>query len=229
MEDLHKIQMQILRELIFHPNSRFTDLNTKKIDSDHFKYHLKKLVELGLIERREGRYFLTQRGKVFAGKINTEDSTMTKQAKISVLYCGIRTEKQDTEYLIQVRKKEPFYGYMGFGTGKIKYTENISETAKREMFEETGLMGEPEFIGILHFTNKIPSGELLEDRILFVFKILNPRGNLIGKTEEAESKWMTEDEVVKLNKKFPGFDSLFEKLKDGKFFFSEEVHEVDGI
>ena len=66
--ELHNYKMQILRELLMNEASRFTDLNIKDLTSDHFSYHIKSLIEMGLVcKTPEGLYELTEKVKSLQG------------------------------------------------------------------------------------------------------------------------------------------------------------------
>lgn len=70
--DVHPIQANILRELLFVTNGSFGKLNKNKIGSDSFSFHLKQLINWGLVEKTEGKYHLTTRGKEFANRFDTD-------------------------------------------------------------------------------------------------------------------------------------------------------------
>jgi predicted transcriptional regulator len=70
--ELHEFQASILRELLFKPNARFTDLKTVDVENDHFSYHVNHLVEKGLVIKDSGTYILSQKGKEFANRLDTE-------------------------------------------------------------------------------------------------------------------------------------------------------------
>jgi 8-oxo-dGTP pyrophosphatase MutT (NUDIX family) len=109
---IHEAQTSILRELLFLPAAGFAELQKPTgLTSDHFMFHINRLVELGLLERVE------------------------------------RMRDGRTEYLFQERLKQPYFGYWGLPSGKIRWGETILETALRELKEETGLEADREICG----------------------------------------------------------------------------------
>ena len=84
IQDIHPIQGQILRELLFHPDRRFSDLAPEGVPSDQLAFHVKRLQELNLVNKLGDRYELTTAGKEFAGRFDTDGAktmVMEKQAK----------------------------------------------------------------------------------------------------------------------------------------------------
>lgn len=221
MEDLHKIQMRILKELVFRPHARFTDLNRLDLTSDHFTYHLARLVDAGLVVKNRGYYSLTDSGKEFAGRIDTETVVIQKQAKIGVIVCAVKKQGNGEEYLVHTRLKEPFYGHQGFVTGKVKYGEEILEAAKREFEEETHLTGEPELFAVYHYRHFSLEKELLKDQIFFATQIVNPSGKLLSRHTEGKNQWVPYQSMKSLDKPFPGIAEVTEDLRSGGLGFRE--------
>lgn len=193
-KNLHPIQMNILRILLFKPKARFRDLNSEKIPSDHFNFHVKALLKLTLIEKANNQtYQLTTVGKEFANRFDSENSQMTleKQAKIGVLVGCVAEQGKNQRYLIQQRLKEPFYGFYGFLSGKVKWGETVFETAARELEEETGLSAELSLVGVKHKMDYDTKGDLLEDKYFFIFRGRNSKGKLLETFEGGKNIWLT--------------------------------------
>ncbi|KKP65223.1 MAG: NUDIX hydrolase [candidate division WS6 bacterium GW2011_GWE1_34_7] len=93
MTDLHKIQMLILRELLFNPNSRFTDLNIQGLSTDHFSYHVNVLIEDGYVKKDNSQYSLTTKGKEYANRMDTDEASIERQPKIAVMIVAPCTRK----------------------------------------------------------------------------------------------------------------------------------------
>ncbi|MEI7604036.1 MAG: hypothetical protein WCJ19_03385 [bacterium] len=112
IDEIHPAQANILSALLFVPSARYTDLNITKLDSDHFNFHIKRLVELNLVENlNDGKYSLTAKGKEFANRFDTDNKFIERQAKIACGIIYIKKENGVTKYLLQKRLKQPYYGY----------------------------------------------------------------------------------------------------------------------
>lgn len=213
MEELHEYQFSILRTLLFKPGARFSELNKVGISSDHFNFHVKQLSNWGLIKKENQKYFLTNKGKELAGRMDTEQLTIEKQAKLGVALHAVRKNKGVTEYLIHHRLKEPLYGWYGSHSGKIRRGEKPEETAKREFFEETGLTGKFSLKAIKQQREFDATGKLLEDKYFWVYRVDDVQGTLKEKVEEGENLWMTKKEIKKLKNVFASFEEMYEVLE----------------
>lgn len=225
---IHPVQANILIALLFKPVARFSDLNTLNISNDHFAFHLKKLTKLGIVRKTKNKYQLTKKGKEFANRFDTENAVIERQAKVGVLVCCVKKHKGRYKYLVQQRLKEPYYGFYGFLTGKVRWGDTVEETAKRELKEETGLTGTMKFLGVKHKMDYEKESSLLEDKFFFVFKATNTKGELIKEYEGGKNIWLTEGEINKLPDLFDAVDESVFMIKKGGFHFSETKYKVRG-
>ncbi len=225
--ELHKFQASILRELLFKPHARFRDLKKVDIENDHFTFHVNRLVNEGLIVKESGTYALSQKGKEFANRLDTDSLLLEKQAKVAVALHAIRQKNGKTEYLIHQRLKEPFYGWFGSHSGKIKWGETPLDAAKREFKEETGLTGLFTLKGISHILHIHKDGRLLEDKYFWSFLITNPEGSLLEEVEEGKNIWMTEKDYREKEYTFATFDEMSEVLNSESVVYVERTWVVD--
>ncbi len=224
--NIHDAQTSILRELLFRPDAGYTQLQKPTgLASDHFNFHIKRLMDIGLVERRQrGRYHLTPRGKEYANKLDTDNNTIERQPKAAVLLATSMMVDGQTLYLFQERLKQPYFGYWGLPGGKIRWGETILEAAARELEEETGLKARHKFMGIYHeHTYQEETGEMLEDKIFFVVKCFDLQGTLIERFEGGRNAWMSRDEVEVLDKKFASFETEM-AVAEAQASFVEELH-----
>jgi 8-oxo-dGTP pyrophosphatase MutT (NUDIX family) len=231
MNQLHRLQLEILKKLVFAPNLRYSDLKPQDIiENNQLDFHLNRLIEMGFVKKDEHKYSLTDAGKEYTTRLDTDDVTIIKQAKLSAWIGCIRTIGDKREFLIYTRLKHPFYGCQGFGGGRIKFGEKIIEAAKREFKEETGLIGEPIIVKVIHyrvFDKK--TNQLLEDKLMFLNKIENPKGKLISTNEEGKYEWVKEENLYKyVTNHFENMDAFRAQVDAIRNFNSNvSIEEID--
>lgn len=224
---IHEFQISILRELLFKPEARFRDLNKVGVTNDHFTFHLNHLIKEGLVIKKEGKYCLSDEGKEFANRMDTDSLKLERQAKLGVAIHAVRQKSGKTEYLVHRRLKEPFYGWYGSHSGKIRWGETPLVTAKREFLEESGLTGKFFLKGIIHYHHFHKDGRLLEDKYFWVYRVENLKGKLKERVPEGENIWMTEKEYRKLKNVFATVDEIKEVTNGKKLVYIDRIKFVD--
>lgn len=224
---IHEFQISILRELLFKPEARFRDLKKVDVTNDHFTFHVNHLIKEGLITKQNGKYSLTDQGKEFANRMDTDALKLERQAKLAIAVHAVRKNKGITEYLVHRRLKEPFYGWYGSHSGKVRWGENPLECARREFLEETGLVGKFTLKGIVHYHHFHKDGRLLEDKFFWVFRVENTKGDLKEKVPEGENIWMTEKEYRKLKNVFATFDEIIDVINGKKLVYIDRTKFVE--
>lgn len=221
-ESLHPIQSNVLVSLLFTPEARFSDLNTTNISTDHFNFHIQRLLELDLINKNSnGKYELTLKGKEYANRYDDEHFVLEKQPKVTVSVIGVRQDNNKTYYLMQKRLKHPFFGYMGVVSGKVRFGETVTETAARELMEEAGLKGNIELVGIEHKMDYDKSNQILDDKIFFVFRASELTGTLINQFKGGENLWVEKSEIASLENLFDDILQIIELTDSPKLKFLE--------
>lgn len=127
MEIRHKAQLTILKQLLFKPRSRFSDLNVTPLSNDQFTFHLKHLMSKGLVNKIGDEYQLTTSGLELAGRLDTQRKEIVKQPKVSVMVYV----SQDRKVLLNERLTDPSKGKISCPVTKVQLGESLLETARR--------------------------------------------------------------------------------------------------
>jgi ADP-ribose pyrophosphatase YjhB (NUDIX family) len=181
-----KIESEMQREILskcrfWEKGARYSELRSEGVENDLFNYHLQQLVKNGWLKKEEGSYLLTVKGKRLVTNIDEEDKQNPPSFKVSVYMCAVDAPSGASQgkILLYRRLKHPQYGYVGLPSGKIRFWENILETAKREFKEETNLEAEFQVIGNLRQIRRNEKGEVREDGVFYVCFADSVKGELM--------------------------------------------------
>jgi 8-oxo-dGTP pyrophosphatase MutT (NUDIX family) len=226
--DAHEAQMDILKHLLHVPDAGFAELQkTAGLTSDHFNFHIRRLQDAKYVTKNgSGRYHLTQAGKEYANRMDTDEKVIERQAKLGVL---IVVENEKGQFVAQQRLKQPYYGFWGRPTGKIRWGETVVEAAARELMEETGLSADLELRGIFHKMDyRKDSDEFLEDKYFYIVYGTNPRGTLTTSFEGGKNSWMSLVELKNQEQVFQDVVMATEiAKKPGVDFVEKKYHYTD--
>lgn len=221
----HKAQMAILRALLLSESHSFSELvKSSGLSSDHANFHIKTLIENQLIKRipkTHGIYTLTRKGKEYANRMDTDDNSIEKQPKLSVV---LVVENDRGEFLQQERLKQPYYGYWGFPTGKIRWGETMIEAGTRELLEETGLTADLVTLGFYHKLDYDENGNLLEDKYLCLIHGTDPTGELLAESDGQRNAWMTVEKLESMEKKFGSIAETVQVVRSKKMVLLEKTY-----
>lgn len=224
--NIHDAQTSILRELLFHPSVSFAKLQKNTaLSSDHFNFHLQKLIELGLVIKiSRGTYALSIKGKEYANKLDTDNNTVERQPKTSVILVVEKQIQGIRHYIFQERLKQPYFGFLGLVSGKVRWGETIVETARRELMEETGLVADCRIAGVYHeIAYQSGTDDQLEDKIFFIVHCINPKGKMVTRFEGGRNAWMKLDDVIAMPKIFKNLDTKINLVHSDSNFVETTV------
>lgn len=220
---LHKTQLSILHTLRYAKSKRFSELmKPTGHTSDTFKFHLRKLIKAGyVIKTPEGHYQLTAQGKEYANSLNEAARTTEKQPKVSALAIVTRTTRAGTtQYLLQQRLRQPFYGYWSEIHGRVAWGEPFEETARRQLKRQAGLNATftvQDFRRVRDYDKA--SGELLEDKLFVILKAVQAEGTLTNNYAGGTNAWLTAEELDNKQQVFASTRDIIKNLEAGNHEF----------
>ena len=212
--ELHKVQTQILRSLRYNPVRRYSELRKPTgLDSDVFKFHVRKLVKHGYLEKSEqGLYSLTPSGKEFANNLSKIGRTIQKQPKLSVVLVIKATDSNGSvRYLFQQRKRSPYYDFWGCISGPVQWGESFEDAARREAKKQTGLDITTKIGGFIRKSDfNIEDNSMFEDKLFVVIACSPVGGELERDWPGGIPAWLS---VEELTTKANYFKSTLEHIK----------------
>jgi len=207
MKELNKIQTEILRKFMYNEKLKYNQIWSKNIcSSSNFDYHLKILINNGILKKQDEYYILTSEG---TSVVTSIDGVLIKDKKKPVVCSFILAVNENNKILFSIRKKQPYFDHLNIPGGKQEYGEFSDHTGIREFEEETGLKCDTKLMMITEkMTINLDEENSVEHQILGYFYLgYNIKGNLIEKTREGENIWI-ELEDLKKYKRFPDLDFI---------------------
>src|SRR3990167_7629095 len=96
---LHFLQKELVRKLTLSPTLKFNELRIGELESEHMNYHLKQLIEHGLVVKNNEGYALTDMGKDYSNLLDDDMVSLEKQPKCSIIINGVRENiRGEVEY-----------------------------------------------------------------------------------------------------------------------------------
>jgi len=230
-QPLHKAQLSILTALRHTNAARFSDLmQPTGLTSDTFKFHIRKLAHAGIIEKiATGEYRLTAHGKAIANITNQETRTIRRQPKLSVLLVISRPGMDgETEYLVQQRLRNPFYGYWGFPSGPTNWGEMPEQTAHAELEKQAGITVD---LTVRAFYREQDMGKEssnpIEDKLFTVLTGTVQGSDTLTAWVGGHNEWMTVQELQKKERFFGSCLDVLSMLERGETYTAQTIQLAD--
>ena len=112
----------------------------------------------------------------------------------AVIYRSVNGERQ---YFLLLNKKNNAQGHWGFPKGHTEENETEYETAKREIFEETGIKTDKFLDGFREMVSYFPKPGIIKDVIYFLSEVKDSSISL-QESEIADFKWLPYDDALNL-------------------------------
>lgn len=216
----HHIQKSIINKLAFSDSLRFSELKPENIENKLFDYHLKIVVNDGLVEKdAEGHYILTSKGKFTGSQLQRTDIS-THETADSVLFLVVR-RKSDNSWLLYRRLTHPLKNKTGFMHTIPNTTEPTTTTARNVLRSKTGLEGDFSYRGSGYF-RIFDNGELESFTHFTLLVSENAQGLLESSDERAEYSWI-ENPDFSSAEMLPNMQTLHQQYRRNENFYLEET------
>lgn len=227
--EMHAAQVSVLRTLRHVQSARYTDLRLPTgLESDAFKFHLNKLVSTGYATKLgSGEYVLTANGKEFANNLSDLRPSIQKQPKLSVAIIAARSIDGEKKYLLQQRRRNPYYDFWGCITGPVQWGESIESTAKHEFEKQTGMTACYKVKAFSRQTDfAAETNDLLEDKLFAVVEATGVTGEITNAWQKGFNAWMKLDDLRKQKKYFAPVYDFIEMLENDEHYRSQKCRYV---
>lgn len=219
-DGLHPAQVSVLYALRHRTTARYSELRrTTSLESDVFKFHLRTLRRLKLIDKLDdGSYALTASGKEFANRLDTQTGAEVQQPKSSMLLV-IRSRRDDRWYYLAHRRlRQPFYGFWGIASAPLLRGVSITEAAASEAQKQMGIKAIFAPVGVQRSIDIDESGVVLEDK---VFTLMLAEVDGLPAPHEwhgGASEWLTREELLTKTPLFPTTAETLSSIESQRFF-----------
>lgn len=212
-----KERENIFRMFLENNRLKFNEIEKKlEIRSNMVSYHLDKMQEEGLLEKKGMYYYLTKEAERFLPII--PHIIGKEMSPLPVILVAV---VKKGKILLVKRRRRPYKGYWSLIGGKMLIEESFSESSKRLVKEKTGLDADFESINaVLH--EKVEGDEIVKHSFILFFTRVGLEKGEITESEHGKLKWF---EVDKLEKVIPSDEWLIKNKIDSKVNVDEAVME----
>ena len=192
----HYIQTHVLATLYMATSQKFSDLKPEGMENSLFMYHLRKLIKLGLVEKKDGAYCLTVKGARWANYMGMRSSKPKQQPRLLIHL--IVTNEDSSRIILSKRKgvaAELLNTYLIPG-GLYAYGLARNEAVKKV---QSGLGIDSEynaqFLGVIEELRHVEKGTIYHT-ISHCFHVIVP-DTLTVHSPEYDGIWLDKDDVIK--------------------------------
>jgi ADP-ribose pyrophosphatase YjhB (NUDIX family) len=193
---LNHIQASVVRKLFEQDGLRFGQLNSTRLPTDQFSYHLRQLIRGKVIEKLPNQtYRLTAQGKLQVIMLKPMKSDPIDQGFIGIIIVISKQENGQKSFVMQTRNKVPYKGKFTSPGDKVYFGESTKDAAKRALQIQTGLKGSPELRSVWHI-REIYEAEIVQDKYFYIYAVNQPSGSMKPVGPSGTNQWMNYDQIV---------------------------------
>lgn len=217
---MHWIQKHIMQELSTHIGRRYSELKPDSVDGNLFMYHMKQLQSGGYVGKQEGVYVLSEKGKIFAGRMSLSRGKEQVQPKILVM---LVCQNDKGEYLLYQWNRQPYIGLTSFPFSKHRFGDPLTQTLTDTLAYKGGLSGDFAYLGDVYLITKNADGEVSDHTLVHIYKVTNSEVvPVVSDTKIGTYFWGKPTDVA-VDSRTLGFVEIFELVESGAEGFMKEI------
>ncbi len=164
---------------------RFSDIEKKiNLCSNKIAYHIKQLIQEGILEKQGGKYALSQEAEQYIPFFSNKERKILNPLPV-VLIAAVHKNK----ILLVKRDRRPYKDHWCMLGGKILADETIDETALRILDKKASLKGRKPCLNHLIHERVLEKSTIKHSFLLFFMKVKCNSNNFKSNTGE-ELKWV---------------------------------------
>ena len=140
---------------------KFSELKPKGMESNIFMYHLKYLINEGLVKKSKNGYGLSAKGLNYVDGLSSTNLRLRKQPKLIAI---LTIQNSEGHWLLAKRKTQPYINKLMYPSGKHHIGETLDEHLKRESLEKFGTQLNFKYFGLAEI--EILDGDTLMSHVL---------------------------------------------------------------
>jgi ADP-ribose pyrophosphatase YjhB (NUDIX family) len=217
-----KERAEIFKLFLNNTKLKFNEIEKAlNIRSNMVSYHLEKMQEEGLLEKKDEYYYLTKNAErylpIFQQVIGQE------LGPVPVVLVAV--VKKDKILLIK-RNKRPYQKYWSLLGGKMLLEENLEDASKRVVKEKTGLDADFKSVNTV-LLERVEGDDIIKHNFIHFFIKMTAKEDKVKASEQGELDWFKIKDVdnAKLipsdlwlikNKLDSSIDIVDSKMKENK-------------
>jgi hypothetical protein len=217
----HHIQKSIVYKLTLTSPLRFKDLKPDELDNKLFNYHLKIVVNHGLVTKNDdGLYVLTSKGKTLGVHVYSEVTDSFKRARPELLLAV----RNNDSWLMYKRNNEPLKEFVGFMHCEPEVGIDINNKAADYLWQTCKLKAIFKIAGS-GIASTFIDGEVESYINYTVLLARESTGSVVSSDPYASYFWLSDAEL-KNQKLIPAMHSILKGIASNKLFFIDETYSL---
>jgi hypothetical protein len=190
-------QKLILKRLLAINGQKYSELLKCFSPDDKFAYHLKHLLSKGLINKRQGQYYLSKEGMSLTASFDTRTLEEIKTPHLLFLYiCRHKEKFLLREHFAQDENRQKLFA---LPFAKPLSGQPLKESAEEEFLRKYGFEANFKYRLTYHLTTRTHQGDLLFDDLYLVFEAGVKKLPDKMLYQQKKHCWLTKEEMSSLS------------------------------